>query len=147
MIEKIANIQLGQLVSYIALLVALLSTCLEVSKIKINPWSWLAKTIGRAINGEVLEKVNETKAQLDEHIRIDDERNADLHRARILQFNTDLLHNINHTEEDFNEILYNIDYYERYCKEHEEYKNNRAVHAIRNIKRLYDECMKNHSFL
>lgn len=147
MIEKIANIQLGQLVGYIALLVALLSTCLEVSKIKINPWSWLAKTIGRAINGEVLEKVNETKAQLDEHIRIDDERNADLHRARILQFNTDLLHNINHTEEDFNEILYNIDYYERYCKEHEEYKNNRAVHAIRNIKRLYDECMKNHSFL
>lgn len=147
MIEKIANIQLGQLVGYIALLVALLSTCLEVSKIKINPWSWLAKTIGRAINGEVLEKVNETKAQLDEHIRIDDERNADLHRARILQFNTDLLHNINHTEEDFNEILYNIDYYERYCKEHEEYKNNRAVHAIRNIKRAYDECMKNHSFL
>ena len=147
MIEKIANIQLGQLVGYVALLVALLSTCLEVSKIKINPWSWLAKTIGRAINGEVLEKVNETKAQLDEHIRIDDERNADLHRARILQFNTDLLHNINHTEEDFNEILYNIDYYERYCKEHEEYKNNRAVHAIRNIKRVYDECMKNHSFL
>lgn len=147
MIEKIANIQLGQLVGYIALLVALLSTCLEVSKIKINPWSWLAKTIGRAINGEVLEKVNETKVQLDEHIRIDDERNADLHRARILQFNTDLLHNLNHTEEDFNEILYNIDCYERYCKEHEEYKNNRAVHAIRNIKRVYDECMKNHTFL
>lgn len=147
MMEKIANIQLGQLVGYIALFVALLSTCLEVSKIKINPWSWLAKTIGRAINGEVLEKVNETKAQLDEHIRIDDERNADLHRARILQFNTDLLHDLNHTEEDFNEILYNIDCYERYCKEHEEYKNNRAVHAIRNIKRVYDECMKNHSFL
>lgn len=145
--EKIANIQLGQLVGYIALLVALLSTCLEVSKIKINPWSWFAKTIGRAINGEVLEKVNETKAQLDEHIRIDDERNADLHRARILQFNTDLLHDLNHTEEDFNEILYNIDVYENYCREHEDYKNNRAVHAIRNIKRVYDECMKNHSFL
>ena len=147
MMEKIANIQLGQLVGYIALLVALLSTCLEVSKIKINPWSWFAKTIGRAINGEVLEKVNETKAQLDEHIRIDDERNADLHRTRILQFNTDLLHDLNHTEEDFNEILYNIDVYENYCREHEDYKNNRAVHAIRNIKRVYDECMKNHSFL
>ena len=95
----------------------------------------------------MLEKVNETKAQLDEHIRIDDERNADLHRARILQFNTDLLHDLNHTEEDFNEILYNIDVYENYCREHEDYKNNRAVHAIRNIKRVYDECMKNHSFL
>lgn len=149
MMEKIANIQLGQLIGYIALVVALLSTCLEVSKIKINPWSWLARTIGRAINGEVLEKVNETKDQLDEHIRIDDERNADLHRARILQFNRELLHDteMRHTEEDFNEILYNIDCYERYCKEHENYKNNRAVHAIKNIKRVYDECMKDHSFV
>lgn len=149
MMEKIANIQLGQLIGYIALVVALLSTCLEVSKIKINPWSWLARTIGRAINGEVLEKVKETKNQLDEHIRIDDERNADLHRARILQFNRELLHEADarRTEEDFNEILYNIDCYERYCISHPEYQNNRAIHAIRNIKRVYDRCMENQDFL
>ena len=149
MMEKFANLQLGQLVAYIAVIVALLSTCLEVSKIKINPWSWLARTIGRAINGEVLEKVNETKRELDQHIRVDDERNADLHRARILQFDRELLHDneIRHTEEDFNEILYNIDCYEHYCVSHPDYQNNRAIHAIRNIKRVYDSCMENHGFL
>ncbi len=50
-------------------------------------------------------------------------------------------------EEDFNEILYNIDCYERYCRDHPEYQNNRAVHAIMNIKRVFDERMEKHDFL
>ena len=41
-------------------LVALLSL-VEVSPIKINPWSGLAKWLGRAINGEVLESVPQPK--------------------------------------------------------------------------------------
>lgn len=132
----------------------LLLTFVEVSKIKINPWSALARWLGKAINGDVLKKLDtleegqaETRKQLDAHIRMDDERNADLHRARILQFNTELLRDGRHTEEDFNEILYNIDCYEKYCSEHPEYQNNRAVHAIKNIERVYDERMEKHDFL
>jgi len=74
------------------------------------------------------------------------ERDADMHRARILQFNTELLRNAKHTEEDFNEILYNIDCYERYCREHPEYQNNRAVHAIKHIMDVYDTLQKTHDF-
>ena len=91
-----------------------LLTLVEIAPIKINPWSALAKYVGRAMGVEAIEK------KLDSHIQADDERNADWHRARILQFNTELLRNILHTEEDFNEILYNIDCYERYCAEHPE---------------------------
>ena len=75
------------------------------------------------------------------------QRCADLHRTRILQFNTELLREIKHTKEDFSEILYNIDCYERYCKEHPDYQNNRAVHAIANIGRVYDERLEKHDFL
>ncbi len=78
---------------------------------------------------------------------MDDERNADLHRVRILQFNTELLRENRHTEEDFNEILYNIDCYEHYCEANPAYRNNRAVHAIMNIKRVYDERLAKHDFL
>ena len=38
-------------------IVILLLTLVEITPIKINPWSWLGRKIGRAINGEVLEKV------------------------------------------------------------------------------------------
>ena len=124
-----------------------LITLVQIAPIKVNPWSAICRAIGRALNGDVIAKLDKVENRLDEHIRMDDERNADLHRARILQFNTELLRSIRHTEEDFNEILYNIDCYEKYCTEHPEYQNNRAVHAIKNIDRVYDECMKNHDFL
>lgn len=92
-------------------------------------------------------KLDDQTQKLDDHIRIDGEINADLHRTRILQFNNELLRDIHHTREDFIEILAEIDKYERYCKEHPEYENNRAVHAIANIGRVYDRCMEKHDFL
>ena len=134
-------------------LVALLSL-VEVSPIKINPWSGLAKWLGRAINGEVLESVEEakkaqkeTRRALDEHIRADDERNADTLRMRILHFNNELLRGDRHTREDFIEILAVIDAYEQYCKNHPNYRNNRASHAIANIGRVYDDRLKLRDFL
>lgn len=134
-------------------LVALLSL-VEVSHIKINPWSSLAKWLGRAINGEVLESVaeakkaqKETRRALDEHIRADDERNADTLRMRILHFNNELLRGDRHTREDFIEILAVIDAYEQYCKNHPNYRNNRASHAIANIGRVYDDRLKLRDFL
>ena len=70
-----------------------------------------------------------------------------MHRMRILQFNNELIRDIPHTREDFIEVLSEIDFYEHYCKTHPEYKNKRAVHAISNIGRVYDERLKNHDFL
>lgn len=131
-----------------------LMTLVEIAPIKVNPWSKIAKAIGRAINADVLDEIknvkdtqDETKARLDEHIRVDDERNADSHRQRILQFNNELLRDIPHSREDFIEILAEIDFYEGYCKTHKDYKNSRCVHAIANIGRVYDERMKKHDFL
>ena len=128
-------------------LVLLFLTLVQIAPVKINPWGALARWIGKAINGEVLDKLGRVEKRLDEHIKTDDERDADLHRTRILQFNTELLREIKHTKEDFSEILYNIDCYERYCKEHPDYQNNRAVHAIANIGRVYDERLEKHDFL
>lgn len=127
--------------------VVLLLTLVQIAPLKINPWSALAKAIGRAINADVLNEVETVKKGLADHIRLDDERNADRHRARILRFNNELLRDIPHTKEEFIDILEDIDHYERYCKEHPEYKNNRAVHAINNIGRVYDERLSQHDFL
>lgn len=117
-----------------------LMTLVQIAPIKINPWSWLATAIGRAVNAEVIKK-------LDAHITMDDRRTADSHRARILHFNNELLRNIGHTEEEFNEVLAEIDAYEAYCRDHEDYPNNRAVMAIKNIQGVYMERLKKHDFL
>ena len=128
------------------LLVALL-TLVQIMPLKINPWSAIAKAVGRAVNADVLRELDTVTRKLDTHIRVDDERNADSYRTRILQFNNELLREIMRTREDFIEILAVIDDYERYCREHKEYKNNRAVCAIENIKRVYMERLQKHDFL
>lgn len=134
-------------------LVAILSL-VEIAPVKINPWRAVARAIGRAINGEVLESVEDvkraqrdTRKALDEHIQSDDERNADTLRMRVLHFNNELLRGDRHTREDFIEILAVIDAYEQYCKNHPNYRNNRASHAIANIGRVYDERLKLRDFL
>jgi hypothetical protein len=135
-----------------ALLVLL--TLVQIAPIKVNPWSAIAKGIGKAFNAEVLKGLDEVKAEqkksqqrLDAHIKVDDQRDADRHRERILRFNNELLRDIPHTREDFIEILAVIDNYERFCKANEDYKNNRAAHAIANIGRVYDERLQKHDFL
>ena len=121
-------------------LLLVLMTLMQIAPVKINPWSWLARAIGRAANAEVIKK-------LDDHITMDDRRTADGHRARILHFNNELLRDIGHTQEEFFEVLAEIDAYEDYCREHPEYPNNRAVLAIENIQEVYKERLKKHDFL
>ena len=128
-------------------LLVILLTLVEFAPIKINPLSALAKAIGRAVNADVLQELKSVKDELSDHIRMDDERNADEHRARILRFNNELLRDIPHTKEEFIDVLADIDFYEQYCRDHEKYKNNRAVHAIANISRVYDDRLQKHDFL
>ena len=125
----------------------ILMTIVQISPIKINPWSVLANAIGRAFNADVLKELDGVKRDLAAHVKVDDERNADEHRARILRFNNELLRDIPHTKEEFIDVLADIDFYERYCEDHKDYKNNRAVHAIANISRVYDERLQKHDFL
>ena len=134
-------------------LVALLSL-VEVSPIKINPWSGLAKWLGRAFNAEVLADLKavqkaqqDTRSALDKHQAADDEYKAECHRAALLAFNTSLLRGELHTQEDFFDAFRHIDQYEGYCRNHPGYKNNRASHAIANIGRVYDERLKARDFL
>ena len=125
----------------------LLLTLIQLVPIQVNPWSATARWIGKAINGEVLGKLGKLEKQLDEHIDTDDKRDADSHRLEILRFNNELLRSVGHTKEEFIEVLAEIDAYEKFCTDHPDYPNNRAVLAIENIQENYKERLKKHDFL
>ena len=134
---------------------------IQITPIKINPWTWLFKTLGKVINSELCEKVDlvsrqqmENRNLLDKHISDDETwkeayeaQKMDELRITILHFNNELLRKQKHTKEEFVEILTAIDRYKKYCKTHEDYPNSRAVHAIANIERVYDERLINNDFL
>ena len=64
-------------------LLAVLLTLVQIAPVKVNPWSAIAKAIGRAMNADVLRELDMVTQKLDNHIRVDDERNADSYRTRI----------------------------------------------------------------
>ena len=71
----------------------------------------------------------------------------DEHMDRLYDSAEKLGINIPHTKEEFIDVLADIDYYESYCRDHPDYKNNRAVFAIANIGKSYTERLEKHDFL
>lgn len=135
-----------------ALLIAL--TLVQIAPIKINPWSVLARAIGKEMNKDMMEKleavqtdVKNLKEKHDDLRNRMDKGDADECRTRILRFADELRRGVEHSEEFFNQILDDISDYERYCAEHPEYKNSKAVNAIAEIDKVYQKCMEKNSFL
>ena len=128
------------------LLLALM-TIIQIAPIKINPWSWIAQKIGKAINGEVLAKVDALSKDLDTLRNENEERNATLCRTHILRFGDEILHGVPHSKEHYLQILIDVDTYEKYCNTHPDYKNNVAVETIKHIKKMYQKCLEEDSFL
>lgn len=130
----------------IGILIILLGT-IKIPQIEINFWGWLGRMIGKAINGEVLEKVDGLTKDLDDFKQQAELERVRQARQRILRFNDEILFEQKHSKEHFDEILEDIDLYERYCDEHKDYENNRANLAMENIKKVYQKCSDDHSFL
>lgn len=124
-----------------ALVVGTLLTLIQLSPLKVNPWSVIGRGIGRFIG------VEDVRKSLDKHVSMDDERYAKQCRMRILRFNDELLQNIRHTKEHFDEILDDITEYERYCETHPGYRNSKANMAIETVEKTYQRCSAEKSFL
>lgn len=145
--EKLAHMSLAELTGYVAGILLAISAIIQISPIKLNPWSWIAKKIGRAINGEVIEKVEKMKTDLEAMKTANAERDAKNARTKILRFGDELLHGTKHSKDAFDDMLLAITEYENYCDEHKEFKNKITERTISHITAIYDKCMEERSFL
>lgn len=130
-----------------AILAFVIPTIIQISPIKINPWTALARRIGRAINGELMEKVDKLEKDIKQLDHDAWERNAKSARARVLRFGDELIHNVHHSKEHFDDILQDITDYEKYCDDHPDFKNDRMKLTAQLIKEQYCKCMETHNFL
>ena len=125
----------------------ILLTLIQIAPVNINPWSWLAKNIGKAINGEVVEKVDNLSTDI-RNLRDEcEEREATACRTRILRFGDEILHDVRHSKEHFDQILIDITAYENYCASHPDFRNNVAVATIKRINQVYAQCISSNNFL
>lgn len=110
-----------------------LSVLVQIAPIELNPWSALARYIGRALNSEVLEAIEKNEAKTA--------------RYRIIRFNDEIRHDVRHTEEHFNQIIDDIRTYENYCNSHPNFPNGKAVLSVSNIKKIYEKCISEDLFI
>lgn len=90
----------------------------------------------------VEKQIDAVEKKLDGHIAEEDRYKADLCRTRILRFSDEIRRDIKHSEESFNNVLEDIDYYVAYCEQHEDvYINSKADAAIKNVKDVYNLCI------
>ena len=140
--------------SDILAVLAMFSIVIEVSPIKINPWSFIANKLGRALNKEVLNEISTLKSRvdtLDERVQqseaMQSERDAKTARTNILRFGDEIRIGTRHSKESFDEILSDITEYESYCSTHQDFKNNRTKSTEKIIIEVYEHCLRTDSFL
>lgn len=122
------------------------ATLVQIAPIKVNPWTWVARAIGRAINAEVIQKVDKLEGDLLNLKERSEEHEAKSGRIRILRFGDEILHGVHHSKEHFDQILLDITEYENYCKDHPRFKNNMTAITTSVIMQTYQECWKENKF-
>lgn len=129
------------------LLIFFIATSLvQISPININPWSAILKWLGRQMNHDVIEKVDNIEARLDAHIKDYAETTLKARRSSILDFGSSVIRGTNHQREKFDFMISECDSYQEYCKENK-IKNGVADASIAEIRRIYQLHLRNNDFL
>jgi hypothetical protein len=117
-------------------LVIVLLSAVEVSPVKINPWSWIGGIIGKLLGIKTLsDKVD----ALDEKVDINQ---ATTIRVRILRFEDEVQNNIDHSKDSWDQVMDDINRYEEYTECHPKFKNNITEASINHLKKKYDELLE-----
>ena len=124
-----------------------LLTLVQLAPVRWDPWTAIGRAVGRAINGEVLARVDKLERDLNALRAAAEEREAISCRARILHFGDETLHGMRHTREHFDQVLRDLDSYEHYCDGHPDFENNVTVLTSSRIKDIYKKCLENNDFL
>lgn len=137
-----------------AFALAVLATVVEITPIKLDPWTALFKAVGKAMNKDVLDSqekmAKDIEALHDQNKVITDtleRKDAEDARNHILRFGDEVKNKVRHSEEYFNQILDDITKYEQYCEAHPDFKNARTIATKQIIKEVYAKCLREKDFL
>lgn len=121
-------------------------TLIQIAPIKLDPWGTIVRALRNSLVGGIEKKLNEIGKKVD-CLEVQFEENKALHaRAHILRFADEIYNGKKHTKEYFDDMLSDIDEYEKYCHAHPEFKNNKATISAKLIRSAYQTAIETHDF-
>ena len=142
---------------WITVVILLLFSLIEVSKIKINPWSSIGRVIGKFLGVKaVSEKIDAIEKKVGEvDVKVDDvdkkvndvdnkveEGKALTARARILRFGNEVQNNIRHDKSMWDNTMVDIKNYNEYVAEHTDFTNGITEPMAEYLTELYKERLR-----
>lgn len=113
-----------------------LMSFIEVSKIKINPWSAIGRLFGKFLGiKDVSNKVDALEKKVDEN-------QATTIRVRILRFQNEQEEGWTASKDSWNQVMDDIRRYELYTETHPDFKNNITDATIQHLKKRYAELLE-----
>lgn len=137
----------------VLLVLFILSICVDVSKLPLNPWKALAKLGTSALNALGKALTSDIKSDIQSlHDRLTDLESAQkvelkqMRRRAILRFADECRIGTRHSKEMFDNVLKDISDYERMCSDTHD-PNHVLQEGVRIIEECYRKCMADNDFL
>ena len=169
---KELDINLGSVTVFLVILLSII----QISPIKINPWSRIGNAIGgsfkKSIVDTVGDKIEEKMNGIEERVtniegKVDSIQSdinslenrvvsmeagmkmdqAVTYRVRILRFCDELQADRKHSKDSFDQVMSDITGYTKYCEENPDFKNHQTETTIEYIKRVYEERLEKRDFV
>lgn len=155
---------ISQHIPSLSIVMLLLSFVFQVSKIPINPWSWVIKQVSNAITKEVklqldviesdynkkdqeiLDKINELSTKLSELNKDFDIDKAKRLRGDILTFANSIRNGVKYSREDYHHYIEKNDEYHELIKKRD-IPNGVIERAMETILNSYQEHEEKNDFL
>lgn len=152
--EFVSSIGFGSGISFWGVVAFLMSIGIEIiPKVKWKPWSSLLAWLGSKLNARTEEKVDSLSQkvealnkELTKHIADSEINTLQDNRRDILDFCNSCMNKRKHTKEEYEFVIAQCDSYEKYIEQND-IKNGVITAAIHEIKRLYEKCIQENSFL
>ena len=78
--------------------------------------------------------------------KANEENNIRTARVRILRFGDELLNDVSHSKDSFDQAMMDVDLYTRYCHTHPDFQNGIAGSMAEYIREQYNANLRNHGF-
>ena len=134
--EVMSKLTAGKMAGWAVVLLILLLSLVQISPVKLNPWDNIFGWIGKKTNGE-------TEKRLDKLEKHTCEMWINNHRQTILTFARECRSDIEHSSDEWTNVLNVAEEYEKYVTE------NRVTNGIitqdtEYIRKLYQEMCREH---
>ena len=135
-LEAINHLTAGEMAEWAVGLLILLLSLIQLSPIHLNPWDSIFGWIGSKLNGRLEKRLEAVEKQIRD-MWIND------HRQRILTFAREARAGIEHSTDEWTNVLNVAEEYERHIKERK-LSNGIVTQDTEFIRNLYQELSRDH---